>query len=136
MRVTEHFDSKEFNCRDGTEYPQSWIFQRLFPLCGELETIRTALGGRPITILSGYRTPEYNAFVGGATASQHVQGRAADIRVKGLKASAVHSVIYQLYKDKKIKIGGLGLYDLFCHVDIRTGSRLAMWYQEPGAKDV
>lgn len=43
-----------------------------------LERIR-ALSGRPLRIVSGYRSPETNRRVGGARYSQHLLGRAADI---------------------------------------------------------
>ena len=38
------------------------------------------LFGSPIYVNSGYRSPEVNAAVGGATNSQHILGEAADIR--------------------------------------------------------
>lgn len=39
------------------------------------------LFGLPVVISSGYRSPEVNRAVGGAAASQHVQGLAADFTV-------------------------------------------------------
>ena len=35
--------------------------------------------GKPIGVNSGYRSPALNAAVGGAAASQHMKGEAADI---------------------------------------------------------
>lgn len=35
--------------------------------------------GKPITVNSGYRSPQLNRLVGGAANSQHVKGEAADI---------------------------------------------------------
>ena len=43
-----------------------------------LQPLRTAWG-RPLTINSGYRSPQLNTAVGGAPDSQHVRGEAADI---------------------------------------------------------
>ena len=40
--------------------------------------------GRPVHITSGYRTAAHNKSVGGAAYSQHLYGRAADIRVQGI----------------------------------------------------
>ena len=37
------------------------------------------LWGKPIYVNSGYRSPEVNRLVGGATNSQHMKGEAADI---------------------------------------------------------
>lgn len=39
---------------------------------------------RPIIVTSGYRSPELNKLVGGATNSQHVLGQAVDIQVSGM----------------------------------------------------
>ncbi len=127
MRITPNFDSAEFACRDGTAYPVVWTGSRLRPLCEALEVIRAALGNRPITINSGYRTQRYNTQIGGAPSSQHVQGRAADITVKGLSAQRVHDAVLKLYNAGELKIGGLGLYGTFVHVDVRPGDRLARW---------
>lgn len=44
-----------------------------------LDPLREAWG-KPIIVTSGYRCPRLNAAVGGARASQHMQGMAADIR--------------------------------------------------------
>lgn len=44
-----------------------------------LEAVRIRLGGAPIQVLSGYRSPEVNAAVGGQRNSQHMRGEAADI---------------------------------------------------------
>ena len=35
--------------------------------------------GRSLVVMSGYRTPHWNALVGGAEKSMHLQGRAVDI---------------------------------------------------------
>jgi len=118
MKITLNFDSKEFACRDGTAYPTEWSESRLRPLCEALEEIR-GFFGKPITINSGFRTVNYNKQVGGVTKSQHVQGRAADIRIKGVKSSAIAAAVRQLMKDGKITKGGVGEYKTFVHVDIR-----------------
>jgi len=45
-----------------------------------LEKVRTrALGGNPVSINSGYRSPAVNEAVGGEPTSAHALGRAADI---------------------------------------------------------
>lgn len=52
-----------------------------------LDPLREALG--PVHILSGYRSPGVNAMVGGAQASQHQDGEAADLSVSGQTLDAV-----------------------------------------------
>lgn len=43
-----------------------------------LESVRMRLGGAPILISSGYRSPAVNTAVGGSKSSQHMRGEAAD----------------------------------------------------------
>jgi uncharacterized protein YcbK (DUF882 family) len=126
MTVTDHFDSAEFACRDGRLYPDIWIEDRLRPLCQQLEVLRAAID-RPIVIISGYRSPEWNGRVHGAKNSQHMEGRAADIRVADMDAGIVHARLIELHAQGAIRIGGLGRYRTFTHVDIRPGDRLAQW---------
>ncbi|MCL2553784.1 MAG: D-Ala-D-Ala carboxypeptidase family metallohydrolase [Actinomycetia bacterium] len=48
-------------------------------LMWQLEALRHALGDRPINISSGFRSYACNSAVGGASSSNHLYGRAADI---------------------------------------------------------
>lgn len=61
--------------------PDESIRNNLERVCDTLEQIR-ALTGQPIYISSGYRCPGLNRMVGGASASAHVQGLAADFTCK------------------------------------------------------
>jgi len=71
--------------------------------------------GRPIRLNSGYRTPEYNASVGGARNSMHVQRKAIDVQwpLSGTEGK-------RQFIQKAIDAGftGIGCYNSFCHVDI------------------
>lgn len=49
-----------------------------------LEALRHALGDRPLTITSGFRSYACNSSVGGASDSQHLYGTAADIGPSGI----------------------------------------------------
>lgn len=144
-KVTPHFSAHEFdrmpNMRPGFEkfqsrvpYPPAWVKSRLAPLCQALEVIRAKLGNVAIRIGSGYREPAYNAKIGGAKASQHMAGRAADITVSGVAPRVVHDLILDLYNEGLIKIGGLGYYPPvakksqgFVHVDVRPTTKLVRW---------
>lgn len=95
------------------------------PLIKDLEIIREEFGGKPITITSAYRTESYNKKVGGATNSQHKQGWATDIKVKGVPARRVARKILELIREGRIKQGGVGSYNSFTHYDHRGVS--ARW---------
>jgi hypothetical protein len=67
--ITPSFAVEEFACRDGSPYPKELIGSRLLPLCQVLEVVREAAGGRPLRIISGFRSEAYNRKIGGARAS-------------------------------------------------------------------
>lgn len=114
---SKHFKLKEFACKDGTPVPEEF-YNNVQELMDNLEVIREHFGGLyPIRINSGYRTPEYNKKVGGASKSQHLNASAADI-IMSITPSVVQDAIEQLQKDEKIKQGGLGRYSVFTHYDI------------------
>lgn len=117
MKLTEHFDLREFECHDGTQTPDHIVI-RLIELAMNLEKLRAFLGA-PISITSGYRTEAYNKKVGGAPHSQHVQGLAADIHVQGLSPEQVAAKIEELIANGDMKQGGLGIYRSWVHYDIR-----------------
>jgi hypothetical protein len=48
-----------------------------------LEKVRTLCGNHPVVVSSGFRCPELNAAVGGASNSAHLYGCAADFTVPG-----------------------------------------------------
>lgn len=126
--VTPHFRLDEFACKDGSPYPLDWLAPRLVPLCQTLEVVREAAGGRPMRIISGYRSEAYNRKIGGAKASQHVQGRAADIQHPVLTADELHTLVLDLYRAGKLpQLGGLGAYVTFVHCDVRATDRLKRW---------
>lgn len=116
MKMTEHFSREEFDCKDGTFYPEKWIKPRLLTLCKALEKIRAVIV-QPIKIVSGYRTPEYNHKVRGARFSRHMEGDAVDISVKNIKE--VYKLMDAMMNDKQIPQGGLGLYSSWIHYDQR-----------------
>ena len=100
-----YFRLSEFRC----PHCQSTVIDPR--LMAKLEELRDIHGG-PITITSGYRCPTHNKAVGGVTASQHVYGRAADIKSSDLN---------KLYEDaqKIFKAVGDGRVKGFVHVDLR-----------------
>ena len=76
--------------------------------------------GKPITIISGYRTESYNERCCGSKNSQHLAATAADITVPGVSPSDVSLKIKELIDEGVILQGGVGLYPgRFVHYDIR-----------------
>lgn len=118
MRITEHFSREEFDCRDGSCYPEEWIESRLKPLCKALEKIR-ALTGHPLKVTSGYRTPKYNKAVGGAPNSFHKKGMAADLKSAGMTPTQLFRAIVNLMDQGEIPAGGVKKYPTFVHYDQR-----------------
>lgn len=109
-------------------YPAEWRDDRALRLAATFEDIRHLLGNRPITINSAYRRADYNQAVGGARLSQHVAGRALDIRHATLAPRALYEAILALRRGGQIPLlGGLGRYASFTHIDVRETSRLAVW---------
>jgi uncharacterized protein YcbK (DUF882 family) len=132
--VTLHFTVEEFRCHSGEAYPVEWIDERLRPLGVVLEKLREELGGRPVKIVSGFRSPAHNAAVGGAKQSQHMAGRAADITVDGVAPAEVHATLLSLFHAGAIEIGGIGLYPRWVHVDVRQRPGDGHLCQWSGAK--
>ena len=85
--LSPHFDSSEFRCR------HCGVVKRPAPaLVDALERLRAIAYPDGLRIVSGYRCPEHNARIGGASRSQHLYATAADIeprvpldRVKAMK---------------------------------------------------
>ena len=104
-----NFKVKEFACHDRSD-----LIKIDSNLVISLQNMREDLD-TPIHINSGYRTPEYNKKIGGATRSQHIYGKAADIVALG--ASPLDVAIYA--ENDGGAINGIGLYQTFTHVDTR-----------------
>ena len=102
--LSPHFNRSEFDCHDGTRaHPDPELVDRL-------ELLRAQAGGRPLRIVSGYRSPTWNAHVHGARHSQHLYNRAADI-------PSGYATIDQALKAGFTGIGFCGRWAV--HLDVR-----------------
>ena len=116
-RLAPDFKVRELRCRDGSDTVM--VDETLTVV---LQCIREHFG-KPVTITSGYRTAAHNAAVGGAKSSQHLLGRAADIRVQGVSVEEVAAYAESLMPDW----GGIGRYPVkagrttgWVHLDTRA----------------
>jgi uncharacterized protein YcbK (DUF882 family) len=116
MQVTKNFNLNEFNSKCGRPMPEN-IKKNVIELIHNLQVIRDEVKV-PISITSGYRSPEHNAKVKGAKDSQHVKGTAVDFKVQGLTPKQVAVIVERLIKEGKIKQGGIGIYPSWVHYDI------------------
>jgi uncharacterized protein YcbK (DUF882 family) len=90
---------------------------RLFDV---LHGLGAKLGSRqPFQLISGYRSPQTNAMLHAesgqvASHSQHLLGKASDIRIQGVPLARLHEAALSL------RAGGVGYYPVsdFVHVDV------------------
>lgn len=107
--------------RNGKEHVMD---PRLFDV---LHGVQQKLGtkSKPFQLISGYRSPQTNAMLHAesgqvASHSQHMQGKASDIRVEGVELVHVRNAALSL------RAGGVGFYPVsdFVHVDV---ARVRTW---------
>ena len=130
MEITKNFALREFRCRDGSDVPEEHM-DNVRLLCKNLQILRDHLG-KPIRVISGYRSKKYNTRIKGARRSQHMLTKAADIKVSGISPEELCEIIKKLICEGKMMKGGVGLYRTFVHYDVR--GRNARWYGS-GVKD-
>ncbi len=104
-------------------------------LMWRLEALRAKAGGHPIGINSGFRSVAYNDCIGGARASQHMYGTAADNRV----AEVANRSSRELAMTSQFS--GVGCYSSLTHnhLDIRvenagSGTTQFWWWPKTDAK--
>jgi uncharacterized protein YcbK (DUF882 family) len=123
MRLSPNFNLIEFACRCGCGGEQApEIVANLMRVAAMLEKVRQACGGKPLHVTSGYRCPKHNANVGGAKASLHLTGKAADVTCATLSPVEVQRIARGVPE-----VHGLGLGKTFTHLDVR-GHRVEFPY--------
>ena len=117
MISSKHFKRSEFACKCGCGFDT--IDTELLDILNDLR----AHFDRPIVISSGCRCETHNEKEGGASNSQHLYGRAVDLRVHGVKVEDVFRYLDDTYPYRL----GLKKYSTWVHVDTRTTEDGARW---------
>jgi len=115
-KLSKHFSRSEFACRCGCG--QDTVDVELISI---LETVRNHFG-KSVTITSGNRCTAYNAKIGGAKASLHIESRAADFIVKDTDPEDVYNALTKFVGNRF----GAGIYNGWVHFDTRSG-KTARW---------
>ena len=139
--IVDKVESKGFHCTDETAEGATI---RLVGMQEPSVTVANPAPGRPIQIMSGYRTPHYNRSLGNVRLSRHQFGDASDIivdangdqvmddlnrdgQLNGQDAITLAGWIEELWQEQAYagRPGGLGVYNAegdhgpFVHVDMR-----------------
>lgn len=95
MQLTANFSLEELTRSEAADrngwdnIPNEQEIANLKRLAELLQQVKTAVGGKPVMINSGFRSKRVNDAVGSKDSSQHRLGCAADIRVPGMKPREV-----------------------------------------------
>lgn len=119
IKLTKNFKLSEFVCQDGSgevllemELPQ------------RLQMLRDCVNC-PVEIISGYRNTTHNYAVGGRENSQHLLGRAADIKIMNILRNGFN---YESLISLCINLGFRGImpHSTTLHLDVRDFSQSGM----------
>jgi uncharacterized protein YcbK (DUF882 family) len=131
----KHFKGKEvaeyagrMRGRVKNSVPHESLWPAIIPTLVVANELREVIGV-PLKITSAYRSPAYNAAVGGETASYHMKFMALDLIPVGESAAALALAARRL-RGKTFQIpgsnsrftfkGGVGRYPTFVHIDTRN----------------
>lgn len=130
MNLSENFTLEELTAsytarsRKINNTPDEMQIENLTRLCVEiLQPIRNHWGN-PLSVTSGFRSPELNRVVGGSVTSQHLKGEAADIISSDNRK--LWKLITEMIKKGEIRVGQLiDEKNLsWIHISLPSGTRL------------
>ncbi len=104
-------------CKGKNRLADRALWPNMVPLVHAMDAVRESYGA-PLVITNCYRSPDYNACVGGVSKSFHKSFRAADF-VGRSGSSREWADAARKARDKGAFSGGIGLYAGFVHVDVR-----------------
>lgn len=109
--LSKHFDRTEFACQCGEGCGFDTVDAELLQ---RLEDLRAAFG-RPVIVSSGCRCRHHNDAIGGASQSQHLTGKAADIYIHNRRPEEIRDWFDARFPTRY----GLGCYTSWVHIDVR-----------------
>ncbi|WP_230868147.1 YcbK family protein [Iocasia frigidifontis] len=114
IKISKNFYLSEFECKDGSH--QVVVDSELID---KLQKLRDYLG-QAIVINSAYRNESHNKSVGGSPNSQHLKGKAVDLRrIEGLTIDEMVAIA------EDAGFSGIGKYNWGIHIDVRENK--ARW---------
>ena len=121
FKLGEFIISKFYDERQQKKVIQSVdtsALENIHKLANNLQFLRNKLNA-PIIINIAYRPLWYELEMGRSGTSQHVFGKAADIKVVRYTTRQVYDTIEKLIDNGDMLQGGLGYYPSFIHYDLR-----------------
>jgi len=124
IRLSDNFYLSEFTqsetaARKGIDNtPPDFAINNLRRTAELLQLIRNKIG-KPITITSGYRSPELNVAIGGAKNSDHTRGNAADFVCPSFGSA---KELAQMIINSKIPFGQIILEGTWVHISTEPKS--------------
>lgn len=119
-KVTENFTLEEL-CHSNTavakgleNIPNESQVENLKSLAINLLQPVRDLYGKPMIINSGFRSPEVNKAVNGSPTSDHMNGKAADVRTPNPRE------LFNLVRNSGLSFDQLILYPTFVHMSFRS----------------
>lgn len=108
-------------CAGKNTYPPRALWPNIARTAQVLDHLRDRLD-KPIAITNAYREPAYNACIGGAKGSKHMEFNALDFKVSGMSQPDVAMALRWLRDKEEFFTGGIGRYNGFTHIDTRPVS--------------
>lgn len=100
--MVESQSGRRYNVKEQFTPPQE-VINNLKELCEKvLQPIRDKVGA--IKVSSGYRSPQVNKIVGGATSSQHLTGEAVDISGITVSNKQLFDTIVKMIKENNLPV--------------------------------
>lgn len=126
--ITPNFTLGEFAIGDPKrKFVRQYQIETAKELATFLEQVRSHFGNRRITITSGYRPPEINRMVGGASSSEHLFDApgvgAVDFYVDGANIFKVQEYVDSTWPCSV----GYGANKGFVHLGVRRGRPRVRW---------